>query len=29
MLLNVAYLVALGTIGLRIATHRLKRLLQP
>jgi len=29
MLLNVAYLVALGTIGLEIATRRLKKLLQP
>jgi lipooligosaccharide transport system permease protein len=29
MLLNVAYLVVLGTVGLRIATRRLKRLLQP
>jgi lipooligosaccharide transport system permease protein len=29
MLLNVTYLAALGTIGLRIATRRLKHLLQP
>ena len=29
MLLNVTYLVVLGTVGLRIATRRLKTLLQP
>jgi lipooligosaccharide transport system permease protein len=29
MLLNVAYLVLLGTIGLRVATRRLRHLLQP
>jgi lipooligosaccharide transport system permease protein len=29
MLLNVAYLTILGTVGLKIATRRLKVLLQP
>jgi hypothetical protein len=29
MLLNVAYLGILGTVGLRIATRRLRQLLQP
>jgi hypothetical protein len=29
MLVNVVYLVNLGTVGLRIATRRLKVLLQP
>jgi lipooligosaccharide transport system permease protein len=29
MLLNVTYLVVMGTVGLRIATRRLRQLLQP
>jgi lipooligosaccharide transport system permease protein len=29
MLLNVAYLTLLGTVGLRVATRRLRTLLQP
>jgi lipooligosaccharide transport system permease protein len=29
MLLNAAYLVIMGTVGLRIATRRLEKLLQP
>jgi len=29
MLLNAAYLVVMGTVGLRVATARLRRLLQP
>jgi hypothetical protein len=29
MLLNVTYLTILGTVGLRVATRRLRQLLQP
>jgi hypothetical protein len=29
MLVNVLYLGVMGTVGLRVATRRLRRLLQP